>query len=667
MCEQIKTNFVPKLLKTMHLRSVIGFLFVLITSIAFAQAPSDAAYKYTIDLTRVVDDRIYVELSPPRVTGNEVIFYLPKVVPGTYATADYGRYVNNFVAADKKGKKLPVERVDNNTWKIKSADKLTKISYWVDDSFDTKVEGPEIFWPAGTNIEENKNVIINTSGFFGYFKGKTEQSFQFNVIRPKEWYGTTGLIPAKLGTPPASLKLEKVSKDKNVLVDVYRTVDYDELIDSPLMYSKPDTAIIKVGNTEVLIGSYSPNQKINAKEIAESIRKILMAQKEFLKGKLPVDKYAFIFYFTDKPVTSYGALEHSYSSMYYMPEMPIVMMGQELQDIAAHEFFHIVTPLTVHSEEIGFFDYNDPKMSQHLWMYEGVTEYFAGLVQIKNGLIGPEQYLFMVREKIIGSQEYNDELPFTELSKFTLDKYHDQYNNVYQKGALIGLCLDLKLLQLSKGKYSLRDLILDLSKKYGKTKSFVDDQLIAEITKMTYPEIGDFFKRYVQGGEKLPVAESLQSAGVIYKEEDRFKDYSLGINQYNLGVSMLDNQLKLIIGAADNLNEMGKKLGFQQGDVLLKINGENIPEIAAPGDSIPDIGPEFGMFIQKQAMSLPTSKTLSYTIKRPDASGQFREMELSAPVEQIEIVRSHWLQFDPNATPEQKELLMAWLGPDAKP
>src|SRR5690606_6469530 len=111
----------------------------------------------------------------------------------------------------------------------------------------------------------------------------------------------------------------------------------------------------KVANTAVLIGSYSPTGKVTAKEIAESIREVLMAQAEFLGGTLPVDKYAFVFYFTDKPVLSYGALEHSYSSFYYMPEMPIAQMNQQLRDFAAHEFFHIVTPLTVHSEEIADF------------------------------------------------------------------------------------------------------------------------------------------------------------------------------------------------------------------------------------------------------------------------------------------------------------------------
>jgi predicted metalloprotease with PDZ domain len=637
----------------MHVRSVLVAAFFLASAMVSGQSKKDDGYRYTVDLTKVVNDRIYVELLPPSVTASEITFYLPKIVPGTYAIADYGRYVNDLTAVDKKGKKLPVEKVDENTWKIRDAKKLARISYWVDDSFDTPVEGPEIFWPAGTNIEENKNFILNTSGFFGYIDGIKEVPFQFNVVRSKDMYGATGLIPVQTGKSPGSLKLEKTSNDNNKAVDVYKAVDYDQLIDSPLMYSKPDTAVIKIANTEVLIGSYSPNGKVTAREIAASIREVLMAQKEYLGGKLPVDKYAFIFYFTDQPIMSYGALEHSYSSLYYMPEMTIDQMNQQLRDFAAHEFFHIVTPLTVHSEEIENFDFNDPKMSQHLWMYEGVTEYFAGNVQVKYGLISPEEYLQVLQEKMLTSDQFKNDVPFTDISKFTLDKYHDQYYNVYQKGALIGLCLDIKLRQLSGGKYGLRNLMLDLSQKFGKNKAFKDDELFQEITRMTYPEIGDFFNRYVKGNEPLPLEEVFNAVGILYEEEEKFMDYSLGIGNSDIGVTQVDNKPMLQIATTDNLNAMGRTLGFQAGDVLVKINGETIP----------DLGPELGSFIQKQVMSLPTSKTLSYTVLRKDSTGAMKETELSAPVTQVELSRRHMLAPNPEATDEQLALRASWLKP----
>jgi predicted metalloprotease with PDZ domain len=635
----------------MRLLSVLAALFI-VPALVSGQGKKNT-YVYTVDLTKVVNDRVYVELTPPAITTSEATFYLPKIVPGTYAIADYGRYVQEFTAVDKKGNKLPVEKADDNTWKIKNASKLAKISYWVDDTFDTTVAGPEIFWPAGTNIEENKNFILNTSGFFGYFDGVKEVPFEFNVVRSKELYGSTGLIPVQTGSALSTLKLEKSGDDKNKVVDVYKAVDYDQLIDSPLMYARPDTAVIKVANAEVLIGSYSPNNKVTAKEIAESIREVLMAQKEYLGGKLPVNKYAFIFYFTDKPIMSYGALEHSYSSLYYMPEMTIDQMNQQLRDFAAHEFFHIVTPLTVHSEEIQNFDFNDPKMSKHLWLYEGVTEYFAGNVQVKYGLITPEEYLQVLQEKMITSDQFINDVPFTDISKFTLDKYHDQYYNVYQKGALIGLCLDIRLRQLSSGKYGLRNLLMDLSAKFGKDKGFKDDELFQEITKMTYPEIGEFFSKYVSGTEKLPLEQTLNDVGIVYREEEKFKDYSLGIGNSDVGVIQIEDKPRLQIARTDNLNAMGKALGFQQGDVLLKING----------DTLPDLGPEFGTFIQQQMMALPTSKTLSYTVSRKDSSGESKVVELSAPVTQIELERRHMLMFSPTATEQQLALRDSWLKP----
>ncbi len=617
-------------------------------------AQSKKQYHYVVDLTKVTDDKLFIELKTPAIKVTEITFFLPKIIPGTYSIEDYGRFVSDFKAIDKKGKSLPVEKLGDNAWKIKNANKLSRITYWIEDSFDTKLEGPEIFWPAGTNIEENKNYIINPSGFFGYFEGMKEKPFEFSIIRPSGFYGSTGLIAQQTGKTLTAIKSDKApAADNSKLVDIYKAADYDQLVDSPIMYAKADTAVIKVANTEVLIGCYSPNGKITAKEIAASIKEILMAQKEYLGGKLPVDKYAFIFYFTDQQVISYGALEHSYSSMYFMPEMSIDDMNQQLRDVAAHEFFHIVTPLTIHAEEIHNFDFNDPKMSQHLWMYEGVTEYFASNVQVKYGLISPEEYLDLLSEKMQSMEQYNSALSFTDLSKYTLEKYHDQYNNVYVKGALIGLCLDLELRKLSLGKYGLKNLMLDLSKKYGKDKAFKDDELFEEIKKMTYPEIGYFFDRYVKGTDSLPFEGLMESVGVTYIAEDKFKDFSLGIGSADLNAMPIEDKPRLYITTTEHLNETGKALGFQQGDVLIKINGETIP----------DLGPQLGEFFMRHRNALKEGTKLTYGVLRKDAGGQLKEVQLTTDVVPVELSRKHVLMFNELATPEHLALRNAWLKP----
>lgn len=633
----------------------IKLLFLLLVAVSvtgFAQSKKGAAsYQYTVDLTKVVDDKINVELSVPPIKGEEITFYLPKIVPGTYSIADYGRFVSNLKAFDKKGAVLAVEHINDNAWKIKNASKLAKVTYTVDDTYDTELTADPIFQPAGTNIEAGKNIILNTSGFFGYFEGMKNMPFTFNIIRSKDFYGSTGLIADKTGEPLAKVSKEKDPAAADKRVDVYTTENYDRLIDSPLMYSKADTAVIKVGNTEVLIGSYSPNAKITAKQIAESVGEVLQAQKEFLGGKLPVDKYAFIFYFTDQPVTSYGALEHSYSSFYYMPEATIEDMNQQLRDFVAHEFFHIVTPLTIHSEEIHNFDFNDPKMSKHLWLYEGCTEYFAGSVQVKYGLITPEEYLNVLRQKMVTASQFLDTVPFTDISKFTLEQYKDQYYNVYQKGALIGMCLDIKLRKLSNGKYGMQNLVADLGKKFGKSKAFQDDQLFAEITALTYPEIGEFLKRYVAGSEVLPLQEIFSLVGVKFAPELKTMDLSLGLENAAITIAQLDGKPKIAIGNANAVNDQGKALGFKDGDIIMKINGEDMP----------DLGPDLGVFIQKQQGSLKEGGTLSYTVIRKNEAGEDKAVELKAPVKKVERLKRFVIAFDENATPEQLATRKAWL------
>jgi predicted metalloprotease with PDZ domain len=624
-----------------------SLLFAVLAISASGWSQTDSQYHYTVDLTRVEDDKVYVELTPPAINEKEIVFFFPKMIPGTYAIEDYGRFVSLLKAFDKNGKELPVDKQDANSWKIKGANKMVKLSYWIEDSFDTQKDGPQIFWPAGTNIEENKNFIINSSGFFGYFGGYRDNDFMLNVVRPQDLYGSTGLIAKKTGEPLAHVSKE-VTTNTTKRVDVYAADDYDKLVDSPIMYAQADTAVIRVGNAEVLIGSYSPNKTITAKQIAETVQEVLHAQKEYLGGKLPVEKYAFIFYFTDKPVFSYGALEHSYSSLYFMPEASIEQMEQQLRDFAAHEFFHIVTPLTIHSEEIGMFGFNNPKMSRHLWLYEGLTEYFAGHVQVTYNLISPEQYLQMLQGKMISAEQYKDALPFTELSLGALDKYADQYDNVYQKGTLISLCLDITLRQLSGGKYGMQNLVRDLGSKYGINRSFKDETLFAEITQLTYPEIGNFFARYVAGSEPLPLQETLALAGVSYNKEMVSNEYSLGLEQEAITIAQHEGKPALAIGNVNALNAQGKSLGFKTDDILLKINGEEIP----------DLGPSLGEFIQKQQQQLGEGKTLRYTVLRKNDI-----LELAAACKKAERKRKHVLYFNANATDEQLAVRKAWLKP----
>ena len=87
-----------------------------------------------------------------------------------------------------------------------------------------------------------------------------------------------------------------------------------------------------------------------------------------------------------------GALEHGNSSFYVLPDFGDTTFTSMIKRVALHEFMHIFTPLNLHSEHIGNFDYVEPKMSKHLWLYEGVTEYFANLILLQSNLISEREF-----------------------------------------------------------------------------------------------------------------------------------------------------------------------------------------------------------------------------------------------------------------------------------
>ncbi|OKL38884.1 peptidase M61 [Pontibacter flavimaris] len=526
-----------------------------------------------------------------------------------------------------------MKKLDTNRWQISNADKLDRITYWVDDTFDAAKREDMVFEPGGTNIEEGKNFLLNTFGFVGYFDGLKQAPYTLNITKPQGFYGSTPLKAVA----------------SNDSLDTYELPNYVDLADSPLMYNLPDTTVLHLGETEVLVSVYSPSGRVTSEPIAQTVQSILEAQRSYLGGTLPVDKYAFLIYVPERvgKSGSFGALEHSYSSVYFLPEMPEAQFSSTIRDVAAHEFFHIVTPLNIHSEEIGNFDFINPKMSKHLWLYEGVTEYFATHVQVYENLYDVEEFLQKIRDYILTSKiYYNDTLPFTEMSAQVLEKYENEYGNVYQKGALIGLVLDVKLRELSQGKYGLRDLMLDLSKTYGKENAFKDDELFDKIAEMTSPEIREFFAKYVEGSEPLPLEETFRKVGIIYQPKGSQQIISYG--GFAPGFDEETNKIK-VADTAD-MDAFGRKIGFRTGDLLLAFNGTEI----TPAN--------IRQLLAEDLQNMKPGEKLTFTVGRVNEKGEVKEKKLKGKATAVKREQQHILQLDPMATPEQVQLRNAWLG-----
>jgi predicted metalloprotease with PDZ domain len=455
----------------------------------------------------VKDDKVKVTVQAPKINADFIIYSIPKIVPGTYSEDNYGKYVEEFKAFDTNGSELSITKSDDNTWSISNAKYLSKITYLVNDTYDTeKGEGHgkgDIFSPAGTNIDAGKNFMLNTHGFVGYFQDKKDLPYQVTITHPETLWGATSMIDT----------------DTSATIDVFNTLRYGELIENPIMYAKPDYTAFNVSGMDIQIAVYSPSGKLTAESFTDGLKKMMTAQKFFLGNINSTKKYTVLLYLSSlKPddAKGFGALEHPTATTVVLPEMlPLDQLEGIMRDVVSHEFFHIVTPLTIHSNEIQYFDYNSPKMSQHLWMYEGVTEYFANLFQINQGLIEEDEFFERMAGKIAQSREMNDNMSFTVMSKNVLNPpYKDQYLNVYQKGALIAMCIDILMRENSNGKKGILYLMQKLSKKYGAHKAFNDEDLFAKITALTYPEVGEFLRTHVSGSTPINYEAYLEKVGV---------------------------------------------------------------------------------------------------------------------------------------------------------
>ena len=589
-----------------------------------------------LDLVNVDDDKVMVSVDPGKFTTEETTFYIPKTVPGTYSTDNYGQFIEGVKAIDYKGNELSITKLDDNSWKISNATALDKVTYWVNDSYD--IEGEEgVFSPAGTNIKAGENFMLNLHGFVGYFDGMSEKPYQLVIKHPKDLIAGTSLKKVAVAT----------DEEQTYATDQFNVNRYFEVTDHPIMYSTPDTTSFQLQGMKVKLQVYSPNKAYSVEDIAPKMKEMMQAQKAFLGEIDNTDVYAVLLYLSDvngKDAQGFGALEHHTSTTVVLPEsMPLERLNETMKDVVSHEFFHIITPLSVHSNQVHYFDYNDPEMSQHLWMYEGVTEYFANLFQVKEGLIDHQAFYDRMSEKITSSKQFDDTMPFTVMSENILDEeYESSYYNVYQKGALIGMSLDIRLRELSNGEMGILDLMKKLSNKYGKDKPFEDEELIPAIVELTYPEIQSFFDTYITGTTPIPYGDFFAKVGVEETESEVQTGVFLKGQQPYIDGNPQTKELFFREGIAFNsfLNE----LGAEPKDVIKSVNGteyniENVYGLIMGSRGWKE-GDQVTMIIERDG----EEKTLEATYKTPtDKETKLQEMELSSDDQRVKL-RKSWLE-----------------------
>ena len=511
---------------------VLSFLLIILTaSLIYPQQ------KFIIDLSDTAGHTFNVTLYPEQLTDKNKIYQFAAAAPGTYEIMDVGRFVRSFHAFDNSDKEISTKQVSTNQWEISTPTQTKKIEYSVSDTWHPDTKTHAIYLMSGTNLEKD-NALINPHCLLGYFEGMQSEPVYIKINQPYGWETATALTQNNEG--------------------FYTADNYDRVVDSPILLGKLSEADTRIGKCLIKIYTYSKTGMLKSSDILASVTDILNAEDKFTDG-LPVDHYTFLFHFAD---VANGAWEHSYSSEYVLKEVPIEeLVKGSLRTYISHEFFHIITPLNIHSQLIEPFNFVNPVMSQHLWFYEGTTEWAAWILQLRAGLMSLDDYLHGMRMQLITSEYFKKDMSLRDLS-INAYKYPDQYQNIYEKGPVTAALLDIYLLKLSDGKKGLREIILELSKKYGVHKTFNEDTFFDEIVSMTYPEIKIFIDKYIIHADPLPLKEYFSWLGINYEES---KGVDSSRFDLGFGVSVANNRI-VIANVPDTTTTL-----IRTGDIINKL------------------------------------------------------------------------------------------------
>ena len=199
---------------------------------------------------------------------------------------------------------------------------------------------------------------------------------------------------------------------------------------------------------------------------------------------------------------------------------------------------------------------------------------------------------------------------------------------------------------MSNGEYGIQELMHDLSKKYGIDQSFDDDRLFDEITELTgFPEVREFFKRYVEGPEPLPLEEYLAKAGFNVKSGGKTRTATLG----HISMNFNQETARLYIQSTDNMNEFGESMKYQVNDEIVSVQGVELNMT-----NFQEVFDEYG--------NTKDGEKVTVVVARKNKKGKEKLKKLKGKAMTVETEGGFEVTASNDATDKQLTIRKAWLG-----
>jgi len=475
-------------------RLFIFWVFLLVVVSHTPGQQQQGAMAFTVSMEQPHTHYYHVVFHCQGLKGETHDFKMPAWTPGYYRIMDYAGNVLNFRAEGGSGNPLTWKKTSKNIWRVRSGNVSSiKVSYDV-YAFRQSV--------ADSFLDDTRAFISPTGVFMhvsGLLRHPVTVTFRSNDATSKI---STGLDPVE-GRP-----------------NTFSAPDFDVLYDCPVLIGSQEILRFEVEGIPHVIAAENLGA-FDRKKFVADIKQIVEGSV-MLIGEIPYKHYTFIMM-----ERGGGGLEHLNSmAVFYNPSglnNPNSYKGW--LSFIAHEYYHLYNVKRIRPIALGPFDYDRENYTNMLWVSEGFTVYYEYVILRRVGLLTRDDFFDRVR-RFISSYENRPGRLFQSAIESSFDtwmKFFSRNENsanttisYYNKGAALGLLLDLKIRHETKNQRSLDDVMRILYEKYHKQKKrgFTDREFRKECENAAGSPLPEIFDVYASTVEDINYPKYFTYAGL---------------------------------------------------------------------------------------------------------------------------------------------------------
>jgi predicted metalloprotease with PDZ domain len=473
----------------------IAIIIAASPGLALAQARAAApVLSVTVSMERPTTHYYHVVFRADGLKGESQDFKMPVWTPGYYRIMDYAKNVKDFKAEDGAGRPLAWEKTAKNVWRVRSG-KASSIVV----SYDVYAFAR---FCADSYLGDDGG-FITPAGLFMHVAGRLKDPVAVTVLPHPDWKQvSTGLDPV-VGRPGA-----------------FTAPDFDTLYDCPILIGNQEILTFEAAGLPHTVAAYDLGAADRAKFTGD-LKKIVEAAAA-LMGELPYRHYTFLIIGPGG-----GGLEHLNSTAVALNPGSLANPQSYMGWLCfiAHEYFHLFNVKAIRPVALGPFDYDRENYTNMLWVSEGISVYYEFILLNRAGLMARDEVLERLGSTIANYEnaQGRHHQPATASSFDTWINFfsrgeHSANTTIsyYDIGAGLGLLLDLKIREASKGRSSLDDVMRTLYRTFYKEKKrgFTDLEFREVCERAAGVPLDEIFDVYATTVKEWDYAKYLGYAGL---------------------------------------------------------------------------------------------------------------------------------------------------------